>query len=408
MQKFKKIMALALAMVMVIGGSMTAFAEEPTSGSSTGAGTSEGHVDKHVIKVVLPTVADGTTPFAYTMDAERLIQETTNAKYANATFPAKETDTGVYFVTGKNADSYVEVEGLETGDDVSAYYTTADQVEYVACGDGATSDGTTTYYEKKIGGNIYANTSSALTVTSQSSDKVVLTVEVEASQADTDIALVATAPAEEVTDPQLYLALQLDGTNTAVQAGEKITKTVEIAGVESNFETVYADGAYKFAPKAGDLTWNSESFTLTGAVSKATVASTTTAPTLTVTWSYADPAAVPAAPENVAPSMTDVEYAGTGDLVIPYSVGSGDLEATALTDVVFQYGDTKFSKEGTWNSNTNQAANITIGEDSITIATTLAEYIATGVEDGTEYTFYLIFDGDTENFVTGKVTIATE
>lgn len=326
MQKFKKIMALALAMVMVIGGSMTAFAEEPTSGSSTGAGTSEGHVDKHVIKVVLPTVADGTTPFAYTMDAERLIQETTNAKYANATFPAKGTDTGVYFVTGKNADSYEEVTGLEDGADVTAYYTTTDQVEYTACGPDAVYDAGTTYYEKKIGGNVYANTSSALTVTSQSSDKVVLTVEVEASQADTDIALVDTAPAAEVTDPQLYLALQLDGTNTAVKAGDKITQTVEIEGVESNFETVYTDGAYKFAPKAGDLTWNSESFTLTGAVSKATVASTTTAPTLTVTWSYADPAAVPAVPTFTAGT-------GLGEIKI-VSEGDGQDAIASITSIM--------------------------------------------------------------------------
>ena len=81
MQKFKRFMAVALATTMVLGSSLTAFADEPTtSGGTDGSGTSEGHVDKEVINVVLPTVASGSTPFAYTMDPEHLIQETNAGK----------------------------------------------------------------------------------------------------------------------------------------------------------------------------------------------------------------------------------------------------------------------------------------------------------------------------------------
>lgn len=77
MRKTKRMLAIALAATMVFGSSLTAFADEPvTSGGTDGSGTSEGHVEKELINVVLPTVPSGSTPFAYTMDPERLIQET--------------------------------------------------------------------------------------------------------------------------------------------------------------------------------------------------------------------------------------------------------------------------------------------------------------------------------------------
>ncbi len=436
MQKFKKIMALALAMVMVVGGSMTAFAEEPTSGSTTGTGTSEGHVDKHVIKVVLPTVPDGSTPFAYTMDAERLIQETTGAKYANAVFPEKATDTGVYFITGNGADTYtvadvsdsyvefdaVTEEAVETGDfevgttDVSSYYivnedgefeqatgTYVDGTDYYTItlesvegkytetegvysaasgtavlgtkyytkntidmselyvvdedeesGYKATTDVTpqpgTTYYTKTAGTGktTYANESSKLTVESQSSADVTLTVEVEASKADTDIKLVDTAPTDAVTDAELYLALVIGSSETAVKAGDKISKTVTIAGKDSNFETVVSDGKYVYAPKENEtLTWNTEAFSLKGAVSEAS-AEGLTAPTLTVTWSYVDPAAVPA---NEAPSIANdaVSVAAGNAATVTVDLGSGELGATDIVSVSFvnASGVTKVMAEGT-------------------------------------------------------------
>ena len=137
MQKFKKIVAIALATTMVMGSSIVALADDPvTSGGTTGAGASEGHVDKHVINVVLPTIQEGATPFAYTVDTERLVTETEAAKYvAGTTFTADAKTNGVYFLTGENA---------------------------------------------------YDSKSSAQTVTSQSSADVKLTVEVEVVNAATD------------------------------------------------------------------------------------------------------------------------------------------------------------------------------------------------------------------------------
>ncbi len=58
------------------------------------------------MNVVLPTVSAGGSAFAYTMDPERLIQGTDAAKYAEGSvFPAAESDTGVYFLTGDNTYS---------------------------------------------------------------------------------------------------------------------------------------------------------------------------------------------------------------------------------------------------------------------------------------------------------------
>ena len=113
MRKMKKGMVVALTATMVLGSTLTAFASDAgtttpvTSGSTSGAGTSEGHVDKEVVNMVLPTIASGSSPFAYTMDPERLIQETNGAKYEDFTFPAKESDKGVYFLTGDKTHLYL-------------------------------------------------------------------------------------------------------------------------------------------------------------------------------------------------------------------------------------------------------------------------------------------------------------
>lgn len=76
--------------------------EDPNSGTITGTGTSEGHVEKKATKVVLPvenTDYESTT-FSYIMDPECLISGTSGGKYPDdATFPAADSDTDVYFQT---------------------------------------------------------------------------------------------------------------------------------------------------------------------------------------------------------------------------------------------------------------------------------------------------------------------
>ena len=61
MKKFKQRLAAALAIVMVVGCSMTAFAEEGDSGTVTGSGELEGTVSTDVWNVELPTTVVGDT-----------------------------------------------------------------------------------------------------------------------------------------------------------------------------------------------------------------------------------------------------------------------------------------------------------------------------------------------------------
>ena len=245
MRKTRRVMAVVLAATMVFGSSLTAFAEEPvTSGGTNGAGTSEGHVNKHVISVTLPVIPDGSTPFAYTMDPERLVNETNAAKYAEgSTFTDSAKTNGVYFQTGEKA---------------------------------------------------YDDKSTVLKAKSESSADVKLTVDVEVESAATDITLVDAAPAltgeDAVTDPQLYLALKVDDTTKAVKSSEKVSIETTIEGKDGNFETKYENGAYVYKAKTGDsITWNEAEIQMSGVASKAS-AEGLTAPTLKVTWKYEDPA----------------------------------------------------------------------------------------------------------------------
>lgn len=311
MQKFKKSMVVALATIMAVGGSFTAFAEgeEPaapaTSGSTTGTGTSEGHVDKHVTSVTLPTIQSGSTPFAYTMDLERLIQETSGGKYTGTTFPQKDSDTGVYFLSATNT---------------------------------------------------YTNTSEELTVTSESSADVKLTVDVEVESADTDIPLVDNAPGANATEPQLYLALKVGDVTKAVKKGEKVSADVTITGVPSNFKTAVENGKYVYsAIESSDTNfkaWNTSKISMTGAASKAS-AEGLTAPTLKVTWSWTDPAA--------GPSLTQTSYTKNASNS-PIEVTVNNLKDDTIKSVIN-------------NGSELGGAMVTISGNKVTLTSTLLGYI---------------------------------
>ena len=306
MCKSKKFMAIALVATMVFGSSLTAFAEDPvTSGGSDGAGASEGHVDKELLNVVLPVIPTGSTPFAYTMDPERLIQATEAAKYTQGTHvPEAEGDTGVYFLTGENT---------------------------------------------------YANASNVVQAINKSSCDVTLTVKVKTTATgDADIALATSSTVATTGTPNLYLGLKV-GTGTTVVSGTEQTVTKTIAGDPDNFEIAVTTGendakSYVYQQKADATTWKAVNISMEGAVSNLPIATTTTAPTVNVTWSYAkaaDSATVDTAdlvdysdtPASVAPSLTGsnsitINSSNAGKaLTIGLSLGSGAEAATAVTKV---------------------------------------------------------------------------
>lgn len=282
----KKILAAALAVTMVFGSSISAFADGPvTSGNTDGAGTSEGHLEKKVINVDLPTIAEGATPFSYTMDPERLISATSGAKHSGATFPAAEGDTGVYFLTAANT---------------------------------------------------YANKSNTLTVTNKSSCDVTLSVKVKttASAGGKDIALAESSTVATTGDPNLYLGLKVGDETTVVSATEQ-TITANIAGIPGNFETKVDNGAYAYAAKSDATGWKTIDISMEGAVSNLPIAADATAPTVNVTWSYAEK------PTDAAPSITvgSVTAAADTDAVWTYSLGAGSKAATAISSITYNGGN---------------------------------------------------------------------
>ncbi len=360
MRKFKKVLAIGMALTMLLGSSMAAFADD-NSGSSSGAGTSEGHVEEKATNVVLPTIAEGTTPFAYTMDPEGLIQETSGGKYDNAEFPAKSGDKHVYFNNGKKGGE---------GDD-----------------------------KENI---VYANTSSKLKVENRSSHNIKLTISVTASSAATDIPLVAQTALADADKASLYLGLKVDAEDpVAITTSAAASKEVTINGTPGNFKIAVNSGktGYEYRVMTLDeykaiegnsaataLPWSSSEFQLEGEVTTGKkIASDTTAPTVAVTWSWVDPTATPA---NVAPAVTPATATSDASeaLVMAYSLGSGTSAATSVTGVRYSSVSASVAEKDANSSFfviDSEAKTVTIPADK------LAVLKSAGYSD---VTFYLVFD----------------
>lgn len=351
MRKMKKGVALALTATMVLGSTVTAFAADTNSGTSTGTGTPEGHVEKKATKVVLPvenTDYESST-FSYIMDPERLISGTSGGKYADgATFPASASDTGVYFQTG-----------------------------------------TTTY----------DNASKELKVTNQSSHNIDLTVKAEAVSAATDIPLVAKDAIATAENASLYLGLAVgDGAaGVAINKDAVAQKTVSVPGKEGNFKVAVKEdkSGYEYRAlsldeykaldsanaSATELPWEATKFKLEGSVTKdKTITDATTAPQVKVTWSWVDPSA------EAAPSIATTSYtmtAGTA-LDIPVNLGVGDKKATGVSKVM--YGTIDQLAGGY----------VTYSDGKITVTSTCVNYLKS--QGGTQ-TLKVIFNDTAETSV---------
>lgn len=281
MNRFSKFFAVAMAATLVVASSFTAFAEDTTTGNSIGGGTPEGHVTKKAMSVVLPTIAEGSTPFAYTMDPEGLIKETTAARYPNTIFPEAASDSQVYFNNGPKG------------------------------GEGDDKDYT-----------VYANSSASQKVTNKSSHAISLTVKAEVSSpATTDIPLVAADEIATADAASLYLGLKVGAEEpVAISTAAAAETTVTVAGTAANYKTAWNGTAnkYEYRPltlaeyqeKVGDntktqddydATWATSEFQLEGAVTTTKdIEDETTAPSIKVTWSWVDPDAEPSVTKTCA------------------------------------------------------------------------------------------------------------
>ena len=294
MSKMKRAVAIALAAAMTMGSTLTVFADDTGSGTTSGKGENEGHVKKEVINVVLPVVpeTDGS-PFEYVTDPERLIQETAGAKYEDYTFPAKGTDTGVYF---------------------------------------------------RVGEKEFSNTSEVLQVINKSSCNMKITVKAKAtaSAGGKDLKIATKADVDD-TD-QLYLNLKVGQTDQIISATETPVEKV-LSGNKDNFEVQYDGSAYKYVAKDTATDWKAINISLNGAVFEGAVEADTTAPTVDVTWAFekagdSDTVATdqvdyedPSEPGII--SVSDYVKSDPKKVVIRFSIGSGDQKIDADSAVLY-------------------------------------------------------------------------
>ena len=222
----KRLLAVIVASTMVIGSSVTAFADDTpvTSRTADGAGTYEGNIPAFgAPSVSLPTIASGA--YDYIADPNGLIQKTESSHYASTTWEGD----GVYFLkeTGKRSGTSAPMELINN----SAY-----------------------------------------------SVDLTVTMEQKASTTKKNVNYSADKTFEGSSAKEIYLAIT-DGTNTSAitqkDAGDAVANTVPaklnvtIKGKPSNYTLTESSGSYSLVAKDG-ATWNKASITAVGALNKKT------------------------------------------------------------------------------------------------------------------------------------------
>ena len=341
--KVRKLLSITMVAAMLIGSSMTAFAEgQETSGSATGEGTgaSNGHVDKKVVSVTLPT-SIGTT-FDYIADPEDLVGQTQPADGTKG-----KTKDGTEVVPN---DSYV-------------YFYNAAVTADADAGIDAVVEG-------------YSNTSNTVRVANKSSVAINLTVTAAVVDNDNNMAIADTAAElSDATDtPTLHFDLKtkLKGadafTDTPVEntddgALAKI-ENIELAGTEDNFELTQsgtgAEGKYVYDLKDSvkDKDWVWVDIALSGACSASTSSDTLVAPSFEFTWSWKDPSA------TAAPSIATKTYAMTAgtDVEVTVNLGLGELAATGVEAVI-------------WNGNNLLGNTVSYADGKVTIGKASIDFL---------------------------------
>lgn len=246
----KKLMALAVVATMIVGSSVTAFAEAE---SEDGAGTYEGNDVTFGAATTLTVPTAPATGFAYIADPNGLIKESNSSRYDKATWA--DTAKGIFFKT--------------SGDETNGY--------------------------------VYSEKSAALEVVNNNASPIVVSAKVEQKTAGTSVAFTddvtfgGTTPS---TAKSVYIAIT-DGTTTkAIKAdGAAVEIPISVAGKVGNYELTYVDkegtenDGYEYTLKSGITTddatkWNKTSFYVTGFINENADWSGTgfTFPEIKVTW----------------------------------------------------------------------------------------------------------------------------
>lgn len=297
-KRIKKLLTVVLTTSMVVGCTVTAFAD---AGVGEGSGTYEGGEMKYpTLSVTLPTIPSGT--YDYIADPNGLIAATSAARYDEATFTGS---SGIFFLTED------AVEG------------------------GAKAK--------------YTNKSKAQSVENNNAQDIDVTIKLEQKTAGSDIIKYADSATFEATDKEnkLYLAVtddaQTDAKVAALGANTVATLTTTVEGVPDNYvENWDEDDGYSYILKGADdlEDWNSCSYILTGALNtNATWGDAVTFPEIKVTWSFKE--------HSDTPAQTTVS-ANNNTITIPAGATVAKVEKTnkAGTKVTLSSG-TSYSVSGT-------------------------------------------------------------
>lgn len=217
-QNIKSYVAVILAVIMVVGSTMSVSAESLGQGSETGIGEVEGSVKTDIYQVILPTNTTGI--FDFILDPQGLINKTNGAAYGRKEF---EADSTVFF---ERTDGETEVD--------------------------------------------YSNKSDFVTITNKSSIAVDVSLHVSVSPSSVEgITMTDDKEFTDDTDTSLYLAI-MDGENEFPIGEEGVTIDVTIdAAPQEAYEYMYDSESneyvYKLRNDLGRIEFGKYSFQLTGA-----------------------------------------------------------------------------------------------------------------------------------------------
>lgn len=238
----KRFLAVTMAVTMVAGSSLTAFAANAEG--ATGTGTNTGHLDTDIFTIVYPTDTEIEGFFDFTIDPENILASAD--KFTDGTTAAGEdfaNEDLVYFKQAADAEK------------------------------------------------TYASSSQAAQVGAKNYTDVDVTAVASIGDADegkTIIPMVSSAEElEAATTPSLFLQLKVGDATAAISAESGATVVDTIDGQPDNFSPVY-DGEndnYKLEEKE-DTEWenNTAGVQLIGKVKGGTIDADVVAPTVTLTW----------------------------------------------------------------------------------------------------------------------------
>jgi len=453
--KAKKLLAVMTAATMIVLPTSSAFAQTDLSGGFVTGDATINYLDTtDYIDIVVPT----SDALAFTLDPQNLAMtqgvSTWNPSAGGSIIPAAvaiitnksaiPVKTSIEFKVVDDSDTILQSDdtGLSTGTDRKMYLTVtpANAATSLAA---AKIDASTDPSYVLDGGSAAVYTAAQLAAAGIASENILAST--AAATATFGQFVCVNDSADPKTYNQVLVPKHADIAATTLTTVSEYNATTGGLASTDNAVAVTADGAglayamdkaeyyvskasddtFSLVYRNGDMNdnYDTASFIIGGSINENadwSVYDDTTKIQLKATYSFTEMSdseltavtkltggynSVEYADPDAAPSIvnkTTFSKATASDVVITYSLGSGDSQATAVTDFCLKYNGTWYSVNGAWGTATAIAANITIDSTAktITIKSTQLSGYSVGSAD-----IAIVFDDDTVNFVSDTITI---